>query len=398
MERPPRRRRSVGAGWSRPELKTLAELVAFPSVSSRPMRDLAAYVAERCEDLGFGVEYFEDPADPTRTNVVCTAGPAPEAGGEGLILSGHLDVVPVDGQPWASDPFVLTERGGRLYARGSSDMKGFVAASLEALGQLQLPRLRAPLVLIWTYDEEIGCAGSQHLVRQLAQQRRALPTEALIGEPTDLRVLRMHPGHVTLRLRAQGVSAHSSKPDLGASAITAMGRVLGMLERLAVELQGERRFEDLLERPWVTMNPGILRGGAAVNMVADHCELWLGYRPLPGDDPLAVARRVEARLQELPLPAGTAVSLEVVRETPAMLTPEGIPLQGLLCAHASHPALGAAAFATDGGNLAALGIRSLIFGPGSIDVAHKPDEYIEAAALTRGVEVVEAVVRARCGG
>lgn len=395
MVTPPSARRSGAGSWSRPELDTLARLVAFPSVSNRPMRELAAYVAQRCEDLGFRVEQLEDPQDPGKANVIATAGP--EAG-EGLILSGHLDVVPVEGQPWASDPFVLTERAGRLHARGSSDMKGFVAASLEALERLDTRRLRAPLVLIWTYDEEVGCAGSAALVRQLSEQGRPLPSEALIGEPTDMRVLRMHPGHITLRVLTHGRSAHSSKPDRGASAISAMGRVLGMLEALAVELQGQRRFEDLLERPWVTMNPGVVRGGAAVNMVADLCELWMGYRPLPGDDPLALAEEIRRRLVELPLPAGTRAEVEVLRETPAMLTPEGIPLQGLLCAHAAEARLGAASFATDGGNFAALGIRSLIFGPGSIDVAHQPDEYIETAALIRGVDVVEAVVRARCGG
>ena len=338
-----------------------------------------------------------DPENPDKANVVSTLGPEEE---DGLILSGHLDVVPVEGQPWESDPFQLSERDGVLHGRGTADMKGFVACAFHALARIDLPRLQRRLVLVWTHDEEIGCVGSARLAEALGNRPENWPTEALIGEPTDFRIFRMHPGHVILKITTHGQSAHSSKPDLGASAIRAMGRVVAMLEQLEVELRStlRRDLQGLLERPFVTMNMGVITGGSAVNLVPDHCELTVGYRPLPGDDPMLVRWLIAQRLQELRLPRRTRVTLEQGTVTPAMLTPEGTPLQAVIehCCEEARGGTLAAGFGTDGGNLEKLGIRSLIFGPGSIDVAHKANEGVSLAALHRGVDVVEHIVRRRC--
>jgi acetylornithine deacetylase len=371
---------------------TLAQLVAFPTISEKPVTEIAAYMATRAEDLGWCVEIFEDDEMAGKANVVCTAGPIEAAGG--VVISGHMDVVPVAGQPWDSDPFQLKEEDGRLIARGSADMKGFLACTLEALGRINAADLTRPVVLIWTHDEEVGCLGSARLVKTLKALDRPLPTEALIGEPTDFKILRMHNGHVGLRICTHGASAHSSMPDLGASAIKAMGRVLALVESIEISLGKEKRLEAFLERPFVTLNAGEIRGGSAINLVPDFCEITLGYRPLPGDDPLAVARLLEERLADLNLGECTA-SLEVLRVTPALLSPENLALQSELLPHACDPQTGAAPFATDGGNLAALGIDSLIFGPGSIEVAHKANEYVPSAALHKGVDVVESLLRSR---
>ena len=378
-------------------VETLERLIAHPSVSNRPLYALAAEVARRGEDLGFTSRLYRDPEDPTKANVVSELGPP---GPEGLILSGHLDVVPVIGQPWDSVPFALTERDGVLYGRGTADMKGFVACALHALARLDLKRLRRKLVLVWTHDEEIGCVGSAKLAAALGQRPEDWPTEALIGEPTDFRIFRMHPGHVALTITTHGESAHSSKPDLGASAIRAMGRVITMLERLEVELRAVIRpdLRTMLERPFVTMNMGTLQGGTAINLVPDHCALQVGYRPLPGDDPVAIRWLITQRLAELKLPPGTQVSWTPGTVTPSLLTPEGSALQGVIegCCPEARGGTLAASFATDAGNLEQLGIRSLIFGPGSIDVAHKANECLPLADLHRGVEAIEAIVRHRC--
>lgn len=378
------------------EVETLERLVGAATVSRDPMIELASYVAQRCEDAGFRVELDPDPSDPGKANVLAFAGPeVPDAG---LILSGHLDVVPVDGQDWASDPFVLTERDGKLYGRGASDMKAFVAASLVGLERMDLSALRAPLALIWTHDEEVGCVGSARLARALAASPRPLPKECWIGEPTDFQIFRMHPGHTAVRVTTLGRSAHSSKPDLGASAIRAMARVLAVCEGLILDLERERdeAFADYLDRPYVTFNTGTLHGGTAVNMVPDRCEMVLGYRPLPGQSSTAVALRLQERLEETYFPPGTTCQIEILRETPSLLTPEGTPLQGLLHDHCCGGAPSAASFATDGGNLAKLGVETLVFGPGSIDVAHAPNEYVEAHALGRCVDMVVDVVSRRC--
>ena len=364
---------------------TLATLIGFPTVSNRPITELAAYVADRAEKQGFRVELFEDPSDATKVNVVALAGPEKEGG---LMLSGHMDVVPTEGQPWTSDPFVLTERGDRLRGRGTSDMKGFIAASIEALERVDVAALTEPLALVWTHDEEVGCLGAQKLVPRL--EGRLLPKECLIGEPTDFQIFRMHPGHVAVRIVTKGLSAHSSKPDLGRSALKSMARIIDRMNQLEAELKTEQNLHDFLDRPYTTFNLAQIQGGSAINLVPDRVTLDLGYRPLPGDDPLAVFRRIEERIRE------EDANAEVLRMTQAMLTPDGTPLQRMCEKHAAHPRPLAASFATDGGALADLGIESIIFGPGSIDVAHAPDEYVPTAALVRAVDVVEAMVRERC--
>jgi acetylornithine deacetylase len=376
-----------------PPINLLKTLIGFDTVSSKPVTGLAAFMAAECERLGFRVEILTDPDDDTKANVVCMAGPQKEGG---LILSGHMDVVPTEDQPWLSDPFVLTERQGKLYGRGTADMKGFLACTLTALSNVDVKSLREPLALIWTYDEEVGCRGSHKLVHALQKTPRILPTEALIGEPTDFRILRMHPGHVSLKITTKGQAAHSSKPDQGASAIKVMNRILRTIEDLELELMSEKRMEGQLERPFVTLNVGCIKGGQAINIVPDRCEILVGYRQLPGDEPLAVYERIKARIADLQIKEPLGFTIEVLSITPSLLTPENQPLQATLTPHACTPKTGAAAFGTDGGNLAALGIRSLIFGPGSIDVAHKANEFIEPQALSQATRAIEQIVHSRC--
>lgn len=371
----------------------LGRLIAFNTVSHRPIMELANFLAERCENLGFDVQLYPDPENAKKANVVCQAGPKKVGG---LIISGHMDVVPTEDQPWQSDPFQLTELNDKLYGRGTSDMKGFIACTLTALADIEVKNLVEPLTLIWTYDEEIGCNGSHKLVEVLKNQPTLLPNEALIGEPTDFRIFRMHPGHVSCRIITTGLAAHSSKPDLGISAIKRMQAILTCIEHLETDLQKETRYQNYLERPYVTLNVGCIKGGQAVNIVPDNCEITLGYRPLPGDYPLAVFERLKARLQELPFLPKESWSMSLLNMTPALHTPEHQPLEKILAPLASHPHACAASFATDGGNLAKLGIHSLIFGPGSIDVAHKANEFIERAQLSKGTAIVEKVIRLRC--
>lgn len=365
---------------------TLARLVAFPTVSSRPVTDLAAWLADRCDAAGMVVERLE--SSPGKVNLVCRAGP-PDT--DGLVLSGHMDVVPVDGQPWTSDPFTLTRRDDRLVGRGACDMKAFLAAVVEALPRLPLRDLRRELVLVFTHDEEVGCHGSRQLADRFLAEGRSLPSLCLIGEPTSFRMFRMHPGHVGMRVTCHGRAAHSSKPDLGENAIRLAARCVEALDALAEEWRRDVRFADLLDRPFVVMNVATIQGGSAINIVPDRCVIELGFRPLPGMavEPLCAA--VAERLLGL-----GRVEVETLRVTPALLTPEGTPLEALLRPWARDGRLGAAAFATDGSNLARLGTRTLVFGPGSIDVAHQADEYVPVDELHRAVDVVEAVVGKRC--
>ncbi|MCB9776957.1 MAG: acetylornithine deacetylase [Alphaproteobacteria bacterium] len=378
----------------------LSELVAFPTVSDRPVTELAAWLAQHAEDVGMRVERFE--TSPGKVNVVASAGPA---GTDGLCLSGHMDVVPVDGQDWTSDPFRLREDQGRLYGRGSCDMKAFLAATTVALHGLDLSRLQRELVLVWTHDEEVGCHGSRTLADRLAAEPRTLPSACIIGEPTAFRICRAHPGHTTVRIDIRGVAAHSSRPQLGVSAIALAGRILVGLERLQDALAAEPAGIDplvLAELPndHAVLNCGHVHGGSAVNIVADHCTLKVGIRPLPGQPADALVARIDAVVQEAAAPLaarGASATTTLMQSAPALLTPADTDLQRVLAAWSDDPRPTAAPFATDGGNLARVGAAPLVFGPGSIDVAHKPDEYVPEAALRTCVDVVTAAVRARCG-
>jgi acetylornithine deacetylase len=369
----------------------LGTLVAFPTVSNRPLLALASWLAQRFEDLGFTIERFQDPDEAGKCSLICTIGP-PSV--DGLVLSGHMDVVPTEGQPWTSDPFVLTEREGRLYGRGSADMKGFFACTLAALARIPASAYQRELTLIWTHDEEVGCLGSAKLVRAWDADSRPLPRACLIGEPTDFQILRMHPGHVGLEIALTGAAAHSSRPDLGCNAVEAAAEVVAETRALAAELAGELTDLPELERPWVAVNVANIHGGSAINIVPDRCVVQVGYRPLPGTDPEAVFRRLRDRVMGLNLAA--KVEARLLRVTPSMLTESGTPLQHLLAHHALHDAVGAASFATDGANLAQIGCAPLVFGPGRIEVAHQADEYVPVEQLHQAVGMIEDVVRKRC--
>jgi len=389
-------------GTVRPKavIDELATLVAFPTVSDRPVTALAAHLAEQAEACGMVVTRFQTSAG--KCNIVARAGPQ---GADGLLISGHMDVVPTDGQDWSSDPFRLTERGGRLYGRGSCDMKGFIAATLAALQGLRLSSLRAPLVLAWTHDEEVGCLGSRALVDALDQTGERLPELALIGEPTDFRICRAHPGHTTLSIRCIGRAAHSSRPQLGTSAIEMAADVLRALRdlqaRLAVTTPAtDPLLLDALPAPYPVLNCGHIEGGSAVNIVPDSCRLRVGVRQLPGQtgaELVAVIAEAADAVAQRWSDRGGRILTTLDQEAPALLTPAGTALEDLLRPHARDAEPTAVPFATDGGNLQRAGTRSLVFGPGSIDVAHRPDEFIPAEQLIGCVGIVRRLVVDRCG-
>jgi len=377
-----------------PVLELLGRLIAYPTVSHRPVDAIAAELAERAETAGFRVTRYE--TSPGKANVVARTGPV---GTDGIVLSGHMDVVPVDGQDWSSDPFELTRRDDEVYGRGTADMKGFIAAATTAMTQIDPSRLTREVVLVWTHDEEIGCRGSRALVDDWADAIAPLPSHTWIGEPTGLRICRMHPGHSTIEIHCTGRSAHSSRPSLGLNAIHLAQRVLATLEGLAAEWTRHEQYADHLPSPFTVMNVGRIEGGSAVNIVPEHCVLTLGIRPLPGQDGEVLVSEIQHALEPVQQHArfqGGDVSTSVVQHAPALFTPADTELEELLRAHAISPESTGAPFATDGGNLQELGTQCLVFGPGSIDVAHKPNEHIAIADLVHTVEIVRSVVHTRC--
>ena len=374
---------------SDPVLGLLRDLIAYPTVSNRPVDAIVQTLAERAEDAGGRVSILE--SGPGKSNIVARFGPHHR---EGIILSGHMDVVPTDGQDWDSDPYQMMERDGLLYGRGTADMKGFLAAATTALGRLPISKLERELVFIWTHDEEVGCKGSRILANKWKDTLEPFPDMAWIGEPTDFRICRMHPGHTTVEVRCTGRAAHSSRPGLGTNAIFLARKALESLDRLAIDWETDRRFTDHLECPFTVMNIGMIEGGTAVNIVPDRCTFRVGIRPLPGEPEQQRIHEIKEALepiQRLATRMEGHISIEILQIAPA-----GTALEALLCEHATHPKPTAAPFATDGGNLKLLDINSLVFGPGSIDVAHRANEYIPALDLIQCVKTIEQVVRYRC--
>ena len=381
-------------------------LVALDTVSSRSNEPAAALLADELDRLGFRVALHADLVGGERkVSVVATLGPA-EPGG--LILSGHLDVVPFAGQPgWTREPLALTAEGERLYGRGTSDMKGFVAACVAAARRLA-PELERPLVLVFTCDEEIGCLGAARLAPALRTLVGELPLPSLcwIGEPTGWRVAHAHKGIVQFDVCARGRGGHSSVPEAGVNAIAVAARAIAAIGEIQADFRGrpDEKWRDTFpEAPYPTFNFGTIAGGTAANVIAEECHLRVSYRPLPDEDPLAPYDAVCERLARLePRDFGSPalrgeIDVGPAFAVPGLRTPRGSTLEDALLDALGRTSVGGAPFCTDGGRLAAIGIHSLVCGPGELEQAHQPDESIARDALARTPDVILAVLRRLLG-
>lgn len=356
-----------------------ARLVAFDTTSRNSNLELVAYLEQVLAGPGFSLERFSS-ADGNKATLIARVGPAvdPETRA-GLVLSGHTDVVPA-GEGWSSPAFTLTDRGDTYVARGACDMKGFVALAVEAALSIDPASLRHPLVLVLTYDEELGCLGAQRLF-ETAADRLVLPRAAVIGEPTELGLVRLHKGHLKLRATFHGKSAHSGYPHLGDNAIERAARAVVALGAVQAELAAMRvpSSASFPDAPAPTLNVGTIAGGAAINVVPERCVAEIGIRLLPGLEIAPLVERVRAAVAPAAGPHG--FELEVLSASPPMeLAPEA-PIHRALCQLLNLEAGGAVSYATDAGWLAKLGLDCAIFGPGSITVAHQPDEIVPKADL-----------------
>ncbi len=386
-----------------PDSELLSRLVAFDSTSRNSNLPIADFLAGYLDRPGVRLERNLSP-DGTKTNLIAWAGPPPEpgesAGGHparpGLTLSGHLDVVPADEEGWRSDPFTLTDAGDRWVGRGACDMKGFVALAANLFAAVDPGRLTAPLALVFTYDEEVGTLGARQLY-ETYPAGRMLPKSAIIGEPTSLRVARLHKGHLKMRFILKGVSAHSGYPHLGVNAIEPAGRVVEALSRLRRALEGEEvpHRELFPEVPFVPLNIGTIHGGSAINVVPDRCIVEIGVRLLPGmtADPLVERVRNAVVAAAAPL----VPEIEMLSDSPPLLLAADAPILRHLTALVGQEEETSVSFATDAGWLALLGIDCAIWGPGTIAVAHKPNESLPKAELAAARGFLETTVRHFCG-
>jgi acetylornithine deacetylase len=378
----------------------LERLVAFDTVSATSNLDLVGWVADYLDGLGIESVLTRN-AEGTKANLYATVGPG---GRGGIILSGHTDVVPVVGQAWTSDPYRLDARGERLYGRGTADMKGFIALVLAMVPNALASPLQIPLHIALSYDEEVGCLGVPALIRSLPEGA-ARPRLAIIGEPTGMQVANAHKGIHFLRTRLTGHEAHSSMPERGVNAIAAAAEIIVEIGRLAAQCRAAAPADSRFDPPYTSFNIGRIAGGAAVNIIARDCAFDWEFRPVPGEDAAALRRRIDDFIMADLLPrlrAGhpdAAVETETMALVPPLVPDPGSPAETLARDLTGANEATTIAFATEAGLFQAAGIPAVICGPGSIEVAHQPDEFITRDQLAAGGAFLDRLLAwARRGG
>jgi acetylornithine deacetylase len=370
----------MDASATAPRLSTvdlLARLVSFDTTSRNSNLALTAFVRDYLDAHGIPYRISTD-ASGEKANIHAIIGPH---GPGGVALSGHVDTVPVDGQAWSADPFVLRRSDGRLHARGSTDMKGFVAACLAAVPDIKARNLARPLHLFISYDEEVGCHGAQRLLQDL-DESGLKPAMCVVGEPTGMQPVLAHKGKLNLRVRVRGLTGHSSEPGKGVNAIQAAGEALAYVAAEARRLAREGPFEDGFDPPHTTIHVGTIQGGTILNIIPERCEFFMEWRAIPGDDATRHVERMRQFVADTIEPAMHAVradtgfEFEVVTAMPGLSLDAGHTLTGLVKQITGSNSTGKVSYGTEGGYYQGAGIATIICGPGHIAQAHQPDEWI----------------------
>jgi acetylornithine deacetylase len=362
----------------------LARLIGFDTTSSKPNRALMDWVQDLLGGAGIVAQILPD-ASGGKANLYATIGPQDRPG---VMLSGHTDVVPVDGQVWTRPPFVLTEAEGRYFGRGTTDMKGFVASALAAALMAARRPLATPLHLALSYDEEVGCLGVVSLIDMLAHAPH-LPAMCIVGEPTGMQVATGHKGKIALRATCTGREGHSALAPMALNALHLGADFLGAVRRLQDEVAESGLQDGDYDVPYTTLHVGKMQGGVQVNIVPNSCTLDFEIRNLAGDDPQALIDRlrVEADRITAPLKAAfpeAALTIDRLWDYPGLGTPSSAPVVQFVKSLTGANGTMKVAFGTEGGLFSSrLGIPTVICGPGSMAQGHKPDEWVSVGQITR---------------
>lgn len=374
-------------------ISMMTQLVASPSIScsqahwDQSNKDVIQLLESWLTSQGFSCEVMPLPDQPNKYNLIATLG----SGDGGLVLSGHTDTVPYDEGRWQSDPFKLEEREQRLYGLGSCDMKGFFAIVLDTIRQMSLQNLKQPLIILATADEESSMAGA----RALAEQGKPKARYALIGEPTSLTPIYAHKGIMMERIRVTGQAGHSSNPALGSNALDAMHSVMSELMSFRNKLKS--RYQDanfIIDYP--TLNLGCIHGGDNPNRICGRCELDFDLRALPGMSNQSLMAEISALLPEISAKTGTKIQLEsLFPDVPSFSTPVESDIIKACEALTKREAT-TVAFATEGPFLNQLGMETLVLGPGSIDQAHQPNEYMALDQIQPMQQIIRGLIERFC--
>jgi acetylornithine deacetylase len=365
-------------------IEVLQALVGFDTTSRNSNLALIEWVEGYLDGLGVAHRRIPDPTMP-KSNLWATIGPTETPG---YILSGHTDVVPVDEQNWSSDPFTLTERDDRLYGRGATDMKGYVACCLAAVPAMLSRPLRRPIHLALSYDEEVGCTGARGMVAELAHAA-VKPIACFVGEPTGMEVVVGHKSKRSFKVTVRGKTCHSSLAPHGVNAVEYAARLVARIREISDRHAREGARDELYDIPFTTAHVGTLHGGTALNIVPDLCTIDFEFRSIAADsldaltdEVVGFAREVlEPEMRKVAPEAGIAITFSA--GFPGLDTPPEAEIVALAKQLAGRNSHGKVAYGTEAGLFDGIGIPTVVIGPGSIDQAHKADEFVAVAEIEK---------------
>ena len=378
-------------------IELLRTLVAFPTVSRDSNLALIDFARNYLEDLGAACRVTHDDGR-RKANLFATLGPIERPG---IVLSGHTDVVPVEGQRWDSDPFRLAERDSRLYGRGSADMKSFIACALALAPEFSRRKSHMPLHFAFSYDEEVGCLGVGRMIADLSHAG-VRPQSCIVGEPTLMRPVIAHKGRRAFRCTVRGQSCHSAYAPRGVNAVEAAGEAVAFLKQMARRRRDEGPYDRGFDIAHTTVHVGTIRGGIALNVVPNECVFEFEFRHLPGDDPDVLLAEFTRHVRDHLEPEMRAVDpdsgFDIVRLSalPVLDNDEQAEVVQLARALCSGQSVGKVSFGTEGPHFQGAGIPSIVCGPGSIEQAHKPNEFVTLDQVARCEQFLRRLMDRMC--
>jgi acetylornithine deacetylase len=378
-------------------IEMIRTLVGFPTVSRDSNLELIHFVRDQLAALGAQSRLtYND--ERSKANLFATLGPREMPG---IVLSGHTDVVPVDGQAWDTDPFKLVEKNGRLYGRGTADMKSFIAVVLALAPEFARRGLTTPLHFAFSYDEEVGCIGVGRLISDLAQQG-ITPKSCIVGEPTLMRPVIAHKGKKGFRCSVRGLASHSAYAPAGVNAVEAAAEAVAYLKSMARRHRDHGPFDRSFDVAHTTVHTGVMRGGTALNIVPHECTFDFEFRHLPGDDPDALLAEFTSYIDARIVPEMRAVhadagfSIEPLSALPALDNGPEVEVVGLAQELSGNDDIGKVSFGTEGSQFQRAGIPTVVCGPGSIAQAHKPNEYVAIEQVVKCEEFMRRLMDRVC--
>ena len=377
----------------------IERLVGFDTTSRDSNLDLIEWVRGYLDDLGVESTLYHN-REGTKANLYATLGPSDRPG---ICLSGHTDVVPVDGQDWHTDPFVLTERDGRLYGRGTCDMKSWLAVALAYAPEMLRRGLDTPIHLALSYDEEVGCIGVRDMIDSLADMA-VRPALCIVGEPTEMKVVQAHKGKHSYRCRVRGLECHSSLTPRGVNAVEYAAELVARLRAMARHKREQGPFDAAFDVPHTTVHTGVVHGGTALNIVPLDCTFDFEFRYLPQDDPHALFDEIKRFAEETLVPEmhavsrDTGITWEPLSTIPGLDTPADDEVIALAKSLTGANAVFKVAFGTEAGLFQQAGVPTVVCGPGSIEQAHKPNEFVSLEQIAQCEALMRALLDRVCGG